>query len=107
WLEEQVSLNVWPDSPDEYSLTLTLENGYLRRIESETGADDTYVWELDYSDTGTWGTWLTGVSTPGGATESVSYCTDGSSHHFPEAAALPPLPYVTHRSVRTSPDMPP
>ncbi|WP_097478719.1 hypothetical protein [Escherichia coli] len=107
WQEEQVSLSVWPDSPDEYRLTLTLENGLLRRIESETGVGDTsYVWELDYSDTGAWGTWLTGVSMPGGATESVRYRTDGSSHHFPEVAALPPLPYVVNRSVRATPDAP-
>lgn len=106
WLEEQVSLNVWPDSPDEYCLTLTLENGYLRRIESETRADDTYVWELDYSDTGAWGTWLTGVTMPGGATESVMYRTDGSSHRFPDAAGLPPLPYVTCRSVRATQNAP-
>ncbi|EDO1767234.1 RHS repeat-associated core domain-containing protein [Salmonella enterica] len=107
WQEEQVSLSVWPDSPDEYRLTLTLENGLLRRIESETGVGDTsYVWELDYSDTGAWGTWLTGVSMPGGATESVRYRTDGSSHHFPDAAGLPPLPYVTCRIVRTTPDAP-
>ncbi|MFE4016497.1 RHS repeat-associated core domain-containing protein [Streptomyces sp. NPDC059101] len=95
----KATLHVLPDSRDEgYRVDLRCRNGLLGSVHHfGLGQDTPLVWDFAHTsigDHGEWGPWITGVTMPGGMSETAYYRNDGQGHQFPAAARLPSLPYV-------------
>ncbi|MFB7668609.1 RHS repeat-associated core domain-containing protein [Kitasatospora sp. NPDC056138] len=99
----KATLTVLPGCSEGYRVELRFQNGLLGSVHHfGLGADTPLVWSFTSEPVGrqgAWGSWITGVSMPGGMSETVSYSQGGSGHRFPDSAGLPALPYVT-RHVR-------
>ncbi|MET8698684.1 RHS repeat-associated core domain-containing protein [Kitasatospora sp. NPDC004723] len=99
----KATLTVLPGRSEGYTVELRFQNGLLTSVHHfGLGADAPLVWDLTPSPVGQqgfWGSWITGVSMPGGMSETVTYSQGGTGHRFPDSARLPALPYVT-RHVR-------
>ncbi|MCK9904738.1 hypothetical protein MXD63_32440 [Frankia sp. Cpl3] len=89
-------MHVLPGCSEGYDVEFWFQNDQLWKVRHlGLGADEPLEWLLSYDpvgDQGEWGSWLTGVSRPGGMSETVSYTSDG--HQFPQSCDLPPLPFV-------------
>ncbi|MFJ5927531.1 RHS repeat-associated core domain-containing protein [Kitasatospora sp. NPDC092948] len=92
--QSKTTLHVLPGQEEGYDVELWFRNGLLGSVHHfGAGPDKPLVWEFTYTavgDEGEWGTWMTGVSMPGGMTETVWYRDDG--HRFPATADMPALP---------------
>ncbi|MEV8599223.1 RHS repeat-associated core domain-containing protein [Streptomyces griseoviridis] len=92
----KTTLRVLPGKAEGHDIELRLMNGRLGGVRHlGLGADAPLDWSFDYDSMGRqgeWGSWLTGVTLPGGMTETAHYRADG--HQFPQSAGLPALPYV-------------
>ncbi|MFB8240217.1 RHS repeat-associated core domain-containing protein [Kitasatospora purpeofusca] len=98
----KTTLRVLPGQKEGYDVELRFRNGLLGSVHHfGLGADKPLVWDFTHTavgQQGAWGSWITGVRTPGGMDETAWYEDDG--HHFPATAGLPALPRV-YRFVRT------
>ncbi|MFD9823549.1 RHS repeat-associated core domain-containing protein [Streptomyces violascens] len=93
-LPSKVVLHVLPGCSEGYDVELRFANGLLHEVHHlGLGAADPLVWSFS-SDVmaGDWGTWLTGVTMPGGMSESVTY---DNSLVFPQSCGRAPLPAVS------------
>ncbi|MER7773174.1 RHS repeat-associated core domain-containing protein [Kitasatospora sp. NPDC096140] len=97
--KSKATLNVLPGQSEGYGVELRFRNGLLAGVRHDgLGADAPLVWDFTSDSVGlqgVWGSWITGVSSPGGMSETVYYPQDGSGHQFPASAGLPALPRVT------------
>ncbi|MFJ4682738.1 RHS repeat-associated core domain-containing protein [Streptomyces sp. NPDC088789] len=101
--QSKTTLHVLPGQEEGYDVELRFRNGLLGSVHHfGTGPNrPPLVWEFTHTevgDPGEWGSWITGVSMPGGMTETVWYRDDG--HRFPATAGMPALPCV-YRYVQT------
>ncbi|QXE34195.1 hypothetical protein KQY30_07745 [Streptomyces sp. GMY02] len=94
----KTTLRVLPGQAEGYDVELWFQNGLLGSLHHfGLGQDRPLVWSFTYDamgQQGEWGSWITGVTMPGGMSETVSYRNDGQGHQFPDSAGLPALPYV-------------
>ncbi|MFJ3789610.1 RHS repeat-associated core domain-containing protein [Kitasatospora sp. NPDC090091] len=94
----KATLTVLPGRSEGFRVELRLQNGLLAGVHHfGLGADAPLVWSLSadpMGPQGAWGSWITGVSAPGGMSETVSYTQGESGHRFPDSAGLPALPCV-------------
>ncbi|CAB3751708.1 RHS repeat domain-containing protein [Paraburkholderia humisilvae] len=84
-------IRVFPDSSEEYQITLGTQNKYLSEYKVLTDSD-TYTWSLEYTTVGG-ETLLTRITDPSGYVEHAVY-TDAVMQ-FPPGANMPALPAVT------------
>ncbi|OKI02405.1 hypothetical protein A6A06_15295 [Streptomyces sp. CB02923] len=107
----KATLNVLPGHSEGYRVELWFQNGLLAGVHHfGLGTDAPLVWNFTSSPIGrqgVWGSWITGVSMPGGMSETVYYPQDGSGHQFPASAHLPALPYVTRHVQKPGGGQPP
>jgi RHS repeat-associated protein len=96
-------LTFWPGKAEAYSVRLIFLNGYVVRTENDA-IDPPVVSHFGYSQVGA-ARILTRLEDAAGLVDEVVYQEDG--HHFPDAAHLPPLPYVTARTQYPGNDQPP
>ncbi|KOV32501.1 hypothetical protein ADK60_13755 [Streptomyces sp. XY431] len=100
--QSKTTLRVLPGQKEGYDVELRFRNGLLGSVHHfGLGADKPLVWDFTHTavgQQGAWGSWITGVTMPGGMDESAWYEDDG--HRFPVTAGLPALPRV-NRFVRT------
>lgn len=98
----KTTLRVLPGQKEGYDVDLRFRNGLLGSVHHfGRGADKPLVWDFTHTavgQQGEWGSWITGVTMPGGMDETAWYEDDG--HRFPVTAGLPALPRV-YRFVRT------
>ncbi|MFF7458502.1 RHS repeat-associated core domain-containing protein [Kitasatospora sp. NPDC008115] len=94
----KATLNVLPGRSEGFRVELWLQNGLLAGVHHfGLGENAPLVWSLSADPVGpqgVWGSWITGVSAPGGMSETVSYSQGGTGHRFPDSAGLPALPRV-------------
>ncbi|QFZ21404.1 RHS repeat-associated core domain-containing protein [Saccharothrix syringae] len=94
----KTTLHVLPGQPEGYDVELRFRNGLLDSAHHlGLGAGTPLVWNFTYTpmgQRGEWGSWLTGVTMPGGMSETAYYRNDGRGHQFPVSAGLPALPFV-------------
>lgn len=96
--QSKATLRILPGQSEGYDVEFGFENGLLDRVHHfGLGVSAPLVWSFTYStmgQQGPWGSWITGVSMPGGMSETAYYRNDGHGHQFPASAKLPALPYV-------------
>ncbi|WP_242882294.1 RHS repeat-associated core domain-containing protein [Actinomadura litoris] len=97
--KSRVTLHVLPDQAEGYEVELRLTDGLLTRVHHSGPGPQASPLEWSFASSpigedGTWGTWITGVTMPGGMTEKVTYSTGTEGHRFPDGSGLPVLPYV-------------
>ncbi|MFJ8433848.1 RHS repeat-associated core domain-containing protein [Kitasatospora sp. NPDC094019] len=94
----KATLNVLPDRSEGFRVELRFQNDLLAEVLFVgPGVDEPLAWSLSaepMGPDGLWGSWITGVSAPGGMSETVAYRQDESGHRFPDSAGLPALPCV-------------
>ncbi|MEV6978547.1 RHS repeat-associated core domain-containing protein [Kitasatospora sp. NPDC093806] len=99
----KATLTVLPGRSEGYRVELRFQNNLLTSVyHYGLGAGSPLVWTFSSEPIGrqgVWGSWITGVTMPGGMSETVTYAQGGTGHRFPDSAGLPALPYVT-RHVR-------
>jgi YD repeat-containing protein len=93
------SLQFLPGNQQEgYRVVLQLQNGQLSTVTNYALGDKSpLTWTLSSPvsvGNGSWGQWITGLTTPGGLTETAQYYQDGTGAKFPDSAQLPVLPQV-------------
>ncbi|EDN8389377.1 hypothetical protein VW28_004932 [Salmonella enterica subsp. enterica serovar Wandsworth] len=90
-------LRLYPGTVEGYDVVLKFSNDRLIAVQSHAVPENPLEWSLAYTTMTpeVWGIWLTGVTGPAGAWETVIYRQDGQGHAFPEEAGYPVLPYVT------------
>ncbi|MGW2874267.1 hypothetical protein, partial [Kitasatospora sp. NPDC001225] len=100
--QSKTTLRVLPGQKEGYDVDLRFRNGLLGTVHHfGLGTDKPLVWDFAHTpvgEQGAWGSWITGVTMPGGMVETVWYEDDG--HAFPSTAGLPALPRV-YRFVQT------
>lgn len=91
------TFHLLPDSTTEgYRVDFNLQNGMLNNVVSTGGDGTTLTWAFSRQivGEGSWGSWIVGMTTPGGYSEAATYPQSGG-HLFPQGAPYPRLPYVT------------
>ncbi len=101
--DAKATLSVLPGQPEGYKVEFWFRNGLLGSVHHfGLGPDAPLEWDFTYTELGRrgeWGSWISGVTMPGGMTETAYYRNDGQGHQFPASAGLPALPYV-YRTVQ-------
>ncbi|MEX1843481.1 RHS repeat protein [Enterobacter cloacae] len=87
----QTTLTVWTGSTESRRIVLHFMNDRLNSLDQVAG-DTTLTWQFKNEVVGDY-TLITGLTSPSGLIEQVSYQKDG--HAFPSSAGMKPLPYVT------------
>lgn len=95
-------ISFYPDQQEGYTVQLGVNDTYLQTVTNYClGQTDPLTWTLSYDQIGQngyWGSWVTGVTAPGGSTEtqteSVVYPSDGTGAGFADSS-LTPLPQVS------------
>ncbi|MER7702562.1 RHS repeat-associated core domain-containing protein [Kitasatospora sp. NPDC097605] len=107
----KATLTVLPGRSEGYRVELLFQNGLLATVRHfGPGPDAPLVWNLTNTPVGPqgiWGSWITGVSMPGGMSETVTYSQGSTGHQFPASARLPALPYVTRHLRKPGAGQPP
>lgn len=96
----QTRITVWPDSLEEYRVTLVCQNGRLATIGRQVNnMGEELTWQLAYSLVGQNEYRLTQVISPTGMKDVVTYSNSGNGLYFPSHAGQGVLPAV-QRHVR-------
>ena len=91
------TFHLLPDSDSEgYRVDFNFQNGMLNTLVSTGGDGAKLKWSFTRAlvADGSWGSWITCMSTPGGYSELATYPQSGG-HLFPQGAPYKRLPYAT------------
>ncbi|TDY45427.1 YD repeat-containing protein [Paraburkholderia rhizosphaerae] len=84
------SIRIYPDTSEEYQISIGTQNNYLTSYQISAGSD-IYTWNLEYTTVGG-EMLLTRITDPSGYVESASY--KDAVMQFPPSANMPALPAV-------------
>jgi RHS repeat-associated protein len=97
----KTTMAVLPGRTEGYTVEVWFTNGLLSSVHHSGTDGKTLEWTFASDTMGAleeWGTWITGVTAPGGMSEKAYYTNEG--HKFPDSSPLTRLPYVMRMEQR-------